>query len=102
ALYVLARRQPLPAGPARRGAGDLRASPLAAERPGADLGGVRPVDEAAARKFPAGVVARGPAEYRLQPERRRGDVAAPPGTGPPRTPGLGEAAERSADARALR
>ncbi|HEY2936646.1 MAG TPA: glycoside hydrolase family 15 protein [Gaiellaceae bacterium] len=52
--------------------------------------------------FPPGLVARGPAEHRVQPERRRGDVAPPPGAAPPRAKRLGEPAARSADARPLR
>ena len=62
-LLVLVRRQPDPAGRARRGARDVRAAALAPQRPRAALGGVRPGAEAARRQLPAGVLAHRAREH---------------------------------------
>ena len=55
AVLVLAGRGPRTARAARRGGRALRAAALAAERPRAPLGGVRPGERAARRQLPAGV-----------------------------------------------
>ena len=63
-LQLLAGQQPVPDRPARRGDRAVRAAAGVAQRPWPDVGRIRPEGEAAARQFPAGLLAYRDHQYR--------------------------------------
>ncbi len=94
-LQLLARRRAFDDRPPRRGARPFRAAAFAPERSRPAGGGIRPARQAAARQFPAGLLACRPGQHGEQPDlHRRPRRAARRGSGA--GAGAGVAAQWSA------